>query len=98
MPADLFVVSRARPHTVLERNIVHKEEQFVFEEGAAWPPYRFSPGAQDEPSLQEGTSTRSPNGASASRNTFKAPQDIEWVLDQDGRLWIVQSRPLVGHR
>ncbi len=25
---------------------------------------------------------------------FGAPQDIEWVLDRDGRFWVVQSRPL----
>jgi phosphohistidine swiveling domain-containing protein len=26
--------------------------------------------------------------------TFGAPQDIEWTIDHDGRLWIVQSRPI----
>ena len=26
--------------------------------------------------------------------TFGAPQDIEWTIDGDGRLWIVQSRPI----
>ncbi len=25
---------------------------------------------------------------------FGAPQDIEWCLDHDGRLWIVQARPI----
>jgi phosphohistidine swiveling domain-containing protein len=25
---------------------------------------------------------------------FCAPQDIEWTIDRDGRLWIVQSRPI----
>src|SRR5262249_48994424 len=26
--------------------------------------------------------------------TFGAPQDIEWTIDSDGRIWIVQSRPI----
>jgi rifampicin phosphotransferase len=26
--------------------------------------------------------------------SFGAPQDIEWTIDHDGRLWIVQSRPI----
>jgi hypothetical protein len=26
--------------------------------------------------------------------TFGAPQDIEWTIDGDGQLWIVQSRPI----
>src|SRR6266545_1347523 len=27
-------------------------------------------------------------------HTFGAPQDIEWAIDGDGELWIVQSRPI----
>ncbi len=26
--------------------------------------------------------------------TFGSPQDIEWTIDHDGKLWIVQSRPI----
>lgn len=26
---------------------------------------------------------------------FGRPQDVEWTLDEDGRLWLLQSRPLV---
>ena len=28
------------------------------------------------------------------RSIFKAPQDIEWCIDRDGRIFILQSRPL----
>jgi phosphohistidine swiveling domain-containing protein len=28
--------------------------------------------------------------------TFGAPQDIEWTIDGDGQLWIVQSRPITA--
>jgi pyruvate,water dikinase len=27
---------------------------------------------------------------------FGTPQDVEWVLDEQGTLWVVQSRPLAG--
>lgn len=27
---------------------------------------------------------------------FHGPQDIEWTIDQSGRVWIVQSRPITG--
>ncbi len=27
---------------------------------------------------------------------FGTPQDVEWVLDEEGTLWVVQSRPLAG--
>jgi pyruvate,water dikinase len=29
---------------------------------------------------------------------FKMPQDIEWALSVDGRLWLLQSRPITGLR
>jgi phosphohistidine swiveling domain-containing protein len=29
-------------------------------------------------------------------HTFGAPQDIEWAIDGDGELWIVQSRPITA--
>ena len=32
--------------------------------------------------------------ALAIERTFGCPQDIEWAQDQEGRLWIVQSRPI----
>ena len=28
------------------------------------------------------------------RGSFDRPQDIEWTIDADGRLWIVQARPI----
>ena len=94
MPADLFLVSRSRPHTVLERNIVRKEEEIVLQEGGGIARRPLLPGAREEPSLQDGDlHTLAEWGAIIERH-FKAPQDIEWVLDRNGRLWIVQSRPL----
>lgn len=95
MPADLFLVSRSRPHTVLERNIVRKEEEIVLVEGGGLGRRALLPGAREEPSLQDGDlHTLAEWGMTIERH-FNVPQDIEWVLDRDGRLWIVQSRPLV---
>lgn len=28
--------------------------------------------------------------------TFDAPQDIEWCIDSNGKIWILQSRPITG--
>jgi pyruvate,water dikinase len=96
IPADLFLVSRSRPHIVIERNIVHKEEQFIPREGGGVVSTPLLPGAQDEPSLQEGeVHTLAEWGVNIEQH-FHAPQDIEWVLDHNRRLWIVQSRPLVN--
>jgi pyruvate,water dikinase len=93
-PADLFVVSRSRPHRLIESSIAHKEEELAFDEGGGLRRRPLRPGAFDEPSLQERhLHTLAEWGAAIERH-FKTPQDIEWVLDESDRLWIVQSRPL----
>ncbi len=96
LPADLFVVSRARPHSVLERNIVHKDEQFVLDEKGGVASIPLLPGAQDEPSLQEGELHTLAEWGVNIEEHFQAPQDIEWVLDQNRRLWVIQTRALVN--
>ena len=96
LPADLFVVSRSRPHGVIERNIVHKEEQFVPRDGGGVASVSLLPGARDEPSLLDGELHTLAEWGVNIEEHFHTPQDIEWVLDQNRRLWIIQSRPLVN--
>lgn len=94
MPADLFLVSRSRPHNVVQRQVVHKEQALFLKEGEGVASMPVPPGAQDAPSLQEGSLHTLAEWAVCLEEHFHAPQDIEWVLDEAGRLWIVQSRPL----
>jgi pyruvate, water dikinase len=96
MPADLFLVSRSRPHTVVQRHVVHKDEALVLQDGEGVVSVPVPPGAQDEPSLQEGSLHTLAEWGVRLEEHFRAPQDVEWVLDQDGRHWIVQSRPLAN--
>ena len=52
--------------------------------------------AQNEPSLSDiYLRTLADWGVHLERH-FRTPQDIEWVLDRDDALWIVQSRPLAN--
>ena len=96
MPADLFLVSRSRPHSVVQRQVVHKDEALVLQEGEGVVSVPVPPGAQDEPSLQEGSLHTLAEWGVRLEEHFRVPQDVEWVLDQTGRLWIVQSRPLAN--
>jgi pyruvate,water dikinase len=96
MPADLFLVSRSRPHVILERNIVEKEEELVQAEGEGLAARPLLPGARNSPSLQDGDLHTLAEWAVLIEEHFRTPQDIEWVLDLTGRLWIVQSRPLAN--
>ncbi|HUI54527.1 MAG TPA: PEP/pyruvate-binding domain-containing protein [Bryobacteraceae bacterium] len=96
MPADLFLVSHSRPHTVLERNILHKDEELVLEDQGGIARRPLLPGAQDQPSVQDGHLHTLAEWGALLEEHFRAPQDVEWVLDREGKLWIVQTRPLVN--
>ncbi|HVN05257.1 MAG TPA: PEP/pyruvate-binding domain-containing protein [Bryobacteraceae bacterium] len=96
VPADLFQVSRARPHTVVERSLVHKAEELVVESGGGLAYAPLDRGEQDESSLpDEHLRTLAEWGVRIEEH-FGPPQDVEWVLDLQGGLWIVQARPLVN--
>ncbi|MGP8242981.1 MAG: PEP/pyruvate-binding domain-containing protein [Bryobacteraceae bacterium] len=95
-PADMFVVSRSRPHTVLSRAIVTKEEQIVLQDGGGLARVPLLPGARDEPSLREGHLHTLAEWGTCLEQHYRTPQDVEWVLDRSDRLWIVQSRSLAN--
>lgn len=93
-PADLFVVDRHAPHRVVERSVAHKEQE-VTAHAAGGITRRSLPAERiDAPSLEAGQLARLATWGVRIEHHFKTPQDIEWVLDQQGELWIVQSRPL----
>lgn len=94
MPADLFVVSRRSPRNILERNIVHKETAIVPESGGRLVPKPLPPAEAQAPSLNDRELRSLAEWAVRIEEHFGAPQDVEWVLDERGDFWILQSRPL----
>jgi pyruvate,water dikinase len=94
MPADLFVISHKRPHRVLESHIARKEEVVVPGEHGGVTSRRLSDAEAEEPSLApEHLQTLGDWGVRIERH-FGAPQDIEWALDDAGKMWVLQTRPL----
>jgi len=92
----MFVVSRSRPHTILSRSIVPKDEQIVIQEGGGLARVPLLPGARDQPSVDDGHFHTLAEWGTCLEDHYHTPQDVEWVLDQENRLWIVQSRALAN--
>ncbi|MFC7277335.1 PEP/pyruvate-binding domain-containing protein [Paractinoplanes rhizophilus] len=68
-------------------------EEWLIEAGAA-PPGRSRPDA--EPVL---TTTQALAVAALARRVadrYGRPQDVEWAIDHDGRLWLLQARPMTA--
>jgi pyruvate,water dikinase len=89
---DSFRVSREPPCKVLESRLGKKDKMVT----------PFTTGQTEEvPSDLQDTASLTPEEASSVVETalimerfFKRPLDIEWSLDEEGRLWILQARPL----
>jgi pyruvate,water dikinase len=93
-PADLYVMSRRAPHDVYEEKIARKGEQAVPHAGGGVSREAVDSKSAGMPSLPAEYLRRLTSWGIAIEEHFGCPQDIEWALDEDGALWIIQSRPL----
>jgi pyruvate,water dikinase len=93
-PADLFVLARKRHHRVLDQRVPVKPEKVVPGEHGGLMRQPLSTDQAQAPSLNDKELAQLANLGLEIEKHFAAPQDIEWALDEDGQLWILQSRPL----
>ena len=93
-PADLFIISRKRPHPIQERHLAHKAEQLALQQGGGVSHEPLEDAAADSPSLDDRELQTLAGYGLALEEHFKGPQDVEWVVDEHGQCWILQTRPL----
>ncbi|MCK9376245.1 MAG: PEP-utilizing enzyme [Syntrophobacterales bacterium] len=89
---DLWVISRLEPLELIRREIRDKQQKVVClpEEGVRLT----SDGQAAEPALTDDQARHLARIALALEAHFQAPQDVEWCIDGEGRIFILQSRPL----
>jgi pyruvate,water dikinase len=92
--SDYYVVTRKRPHTAVQKNISRKQEAYGASgsEGAR----QGVPGSkQMEACLSDNALSQLTELALQIEGYFDQPQDIEWVLEKDGTIYVLQARPLL---
>jgi len=93
-PVDLFVVERGDPPRVVRQEIARKEQKFICypEEGVC----RLDlTGAEAlTPSLSPDQVRELVRVGLVLEEHYGGPQDIEWAVDQDGGVVVLQCRPL----
>ena len=94
-PADLFVVTRGRPVHVTEREVVRKDDEVIPATEGGTTRVTIDPVAAEAPSIDDEKLCELAHCGILIEEHFGKPQDVEWVLDVNGKIWIVQSRPLV---
>ncbi len=91
---DRYVVSKDPGFPVLETHIPAKPVQLVSDRMAGTREIPVPLEDQDKPCLTTEQTQLLAEYAVKLEKHYKCPQDIEWALDPDGRLLVLQTRPL----
>lgn len=92
---DQYTVSREKPHKQKAISIQRKEKALrINPEGSGTVEENIPAQLQIQSSLSSEEITRLAKTALKLERYFKKPQDIEFAFDRDGKLVILQSRPL----
>jgi pyruvate,water dikinase len=92
--ADQFVVSRGAPHRVLERRLAPKRARVVGARDGGVTRLAVRQPEQLEASITDPEVSQLAAAALEIERYFGGPQDVEWVLDDEARLFVLQARPL----
>ena len=92
--SDLLVVDRSKPPTVRGREIGDKEHQFVLHPREGVRRGEVEEARRRQPSLTDDEALAVAEAAVALERHFETPVDVEWAIDDDGGLVILQCRPL----
>ncbi len=93
-PADLFVLARKRPHSILEQRVPAKLEKVVPGASGGLLRQPLTPEEAQAPSMTDKELAQLADLGLEIEKHFAAAQDVEWALGEDGQLWILQARPL----
>jgi len=91
---DLFVLSRTDPIKIEQQDITHKEKKFVCFPDEGVCRMVLTEDMMDSASLTTDQAISLAQTAIALENFYGSPQDIEWAVDRQGSIYILQCRPL----
>jgi len=92
--ADEFVLSRETPPVVVSRRIADKTARLVLDPAEGLAREALGEHESKAPSLDDDEARRVAEVALEIERHFGLPQDVEWALDGDGQVVVLQSRPL----
>jgi rifampicin phosphotransferase len=93
-PSDTWYLSRS-DGSVRRKEVSEKLERLVMDGGDTRSEL-LAAEERGQASLTAADLHRVYALAVQSESVFQGPQDVEWVLGEEGGLWLVQSRPITG--
>ena len=91
---DTYRVAKTADLAILDLQVSRKTVQLVPKPGAGLQEIPVPPELQDQPCLSPAQIKVLAGYGVKLEEHYHCPQDVEWALDQAGRLLVLQSRPL----
>ena len=91
---DHFKIQRCNTEMILEQRIASKPVQLIMQAGSGVTEDAVSPDLRDKPCLREDQLRQLARWTMELEAHCGTPQDVEWALAPDGRLLVLQARPL----
>ncbi len=88
-----YLVSKDN-HLILEQKGAFQETMISMSEGQGVSEIPVTQDMENRPCLNEEQVLTLAEYASALEKHYKRPQDIEWAIDRQGKIYILQARPL----
>ena len=92
--ADLYIVEKGPQPVIKEVKIGRKTSMVVNKEGSGTTTVSTPPAMSGKGSLTEAEALELAGLGAMIEGHFRTPQDIEWAVDKEGRLFFLQARPL----
>jgi len=90
---DIFLVDKENK-SIRKREINKKDHRLITLDTGGTKLEEVPEREKDRPSLDDDTVTRLADYSLKLEAAFGSPQDIEWAVDKEGGLFILQSRPI----
>ncbi|MEW6068258.1 MAG: phosphoenolpyruvate synthase [Nitrospirota bacterium] len=82
---------------ILDKRVSKKDRQIVSDKRGSTKWVAVQQKLQEQPSVTDETIIRLAKYGIQIENHYGVPQDIEWAVDEDGRIFILQARPETVH-
>jgi len=94
LSTDTFTVSRHPVGSLVSRNVANKEKMLICSEAGGIEELPVPEDSRESPSLtDEQINTLAHYGLELEKH-YSSPQDIEFAISGDGKIYLLQSRPL----
>ncbi len=94
VPTDQFIIDRQPPYEIMDMQVVRKEQSMILQGHSGTGMKSVQEDQKTQPSLTNTMLQELAEIGMQLEKYFKRPQDVEFAIDQDNRIVVLQTRQL----